>query len=86
MENSDNDTEQEKNPGGRPRIPGLTPKLCHLDADDLEWAKERYKGKVRPDGTKDSVDALLRRLLRAHREHEENEEIIAWARAQKGNQ
>lgn len=84
MENSNDSTEPGKNPGGRPSIPGLTAKLCHLDADDLEWAKERYKGKLRPDGTKDSVDALLRRLLRAHREEIENEEIIAQARAQKG--
>ncbi len=82
MENSETEetpeaAEAPKNVGGRPSIPNLTTKLCHLDADDLEEFKRRYKGRVREDGTKDSVDAALRRLMRSHLEELAKEEL--WA-------
>ncbi len=79
MENS-----EEKRGPGKPAIPGLVQKAVHFDESDLAAFAAYYKGRLLPDGTKDSVSAALRRLMRTDLERIENEAIIAHARAQKG--
>lgn len=79
MENS------EKRGVGKPSIPGLVQKAVHFDEKDLAEFTAYYKGRLLPDGTKDSVSAALRRLMRADLERIENEAIIAQARAKKEN-
>lgn len=81
MENSE---QKEEKTVGRPKIEGLVQKAVHYDEADLAVFTAYYKGRLLPDGTKDSVSAAVRRLMRADLERIENEAIIAEARAQKG--
>ncbi len=77
MENSEKRTAEEKRTVGKPKIDGLQKVLLHLDAEDCAWFVERYKSKPLPDGTKDSMSAALRRLMRAHREEVEKDDLYA---------
>jgi hypothetical protein len=68
---------------GKPKIEGLIDKLLHLDAEDCAWFMARYKSQTLPDGTKDSMSAAIRRLMRAHREEQEKNDLYAAQKAGK---
>ena len=79
MKNSETET-LEKRSVGKPAIPGLVQKAVHFDEADLAAFTAHYKGRLLPDGTKDSVSAALRRLMRADLERIENEALLAEAK------
>jgi hypothetical protein len=75
MNNSE--TEPEKRGPGKPQIEGLTTRSFAVDADDYAWFMARYKGELLPDGTKNNINRVIRRLMRSHREEVEKNDLYA---------
>ncbi|WP_395089269.1 hypothetical protein [Armatimonas sp.] len=81
MNNPEAENEAAKRPVGKPPIPGLVQKAVHFDEKDLAAFTAHYKGRLLPDGTKDSVSAALRRLMHADLERIEKDALYAQKKA-----